>query len=146
MLPAHLAPFNIDYVQMEEIGGLRSKSKDVEPEINGFWHNQSFHNYADCTLSEPFCHSLAQLIELGRQQRCAIMCSEAVCWRCHRRIVVDQLIARGESVFHLRGKDKIDPAKLTTEAKIQKNGEVITIRLKNNTLRPLLSFNQASCS
>jgi len=125
VLPGHLAPFNIDYVQLEELGGLRSKSKDVEPAVNGFWNNQSFHNYADYALSEPFSHGLAQLIELGRQQRCAIMCSEAVWWRCHRRIVADQLIARGERVLHLMGKATIGPAKLTQGAKVQQNGVVI---------------------
>ena len=125
VLPEHLAPFNIDYIQLEKLGGLRSKSKNVESQINGFWNNQSFHNYADYTLSEPFRQGLAQLIELGRQQRCAMMCSEAVWWRCHRRIVADQLIARGESVFHLLGKDKIDPAELTKGAKVQQDGAVV---------------------
>jgi hypothetical protein len=52
------------------------------------------------------------------------MCSEAVWWRCHRRIVADHLIARGESVFHLMGRDRIEPAKLTAGARLQASGAV----------------------
>lgn len=124
-LPQNLAPFKIDYVQIAELGGLRSKNKEVESDINGFWQNQSFHNYADYTLTEPFQKGLEQLIELGRQQRCVLMCSEAVWWRCHRRIVADHLLARGESVFHLMGKNIMDPAKLTEGAQIQDDGAVL---------------------
>lgn len=124
VLPEHLAPFKIAYILLEELGGLRSKSKDIEAEINGFWNNQSFHNYADYTLSESFRQGLTQLITLGRQQCCAIMCSEAVWWRCHRHIVADYLLARGESVFHLMGQDKITPAELTKGAQVEKHGAV----------------------
>ena len=125
VLPGHLAPFKIEYIRIDELGGLRSKSKEVEPVLNGFWNNQSFHNYADYALTQPFLDGLAQLIQLGRQQRCAVMCSEAVWWRCHRRIVADHLLARDESVFHLMGKDKIVPAKLTEGAKIEAKTVVV---------------------
>lgn len=70
-------------------------------EVNGLWTNQSFHNYADYALSEQFHAGLDRLIEHGRERRCTVMCSEAVWWRCHRRIVADHLIARGETVFHI---------------------------------------------
>ena len=93
--------------------------------LNGFWNNQSFHNYADYALTQPFLDGLAQLIQLGRQQRCAVMCSEAVWWRCHRRIVADHLLACDESVFHLMGKDKIVPAQLTEGAKIEAKTVVV---------------------
>ena len=125
VLPGHLVPFKIEYARIEELGGLRSKSKEVEPVLNGFWNNQSFHNYADYALTQPFLDGLAQLIQLGRQQRCAVMCSEAVWWRCHRRIVADHLLARDESVFHLMGKDKIAPAQLTEGAKIEAKTVVV---------------------
>lgn len=124
-LPERLGAFNIGYEYIDELGGLRSKSKDVQSSINSFWHNQSFHNYADYTLTESFRNGLAHMITLGRQQRCVMMCSEAVWWRCHRRIVADYLIAHGESVFHLMGKNKADPAKLTEGALIQEDGTVI---------------------
>jgi uncharacterized protein (DUF488 family) len=123
-LPEALAEFQIGYEHLAELGGLRGKAKAVDPDINGFWENPSFHNYADYALSASFRSGLNRLIELGREQRCAMMCSEAVWWRCHRRLVTDNLIARGESVFHLMGKDKVDPAKLTPGARIGKNGTV----------------------
>jgi uncharacterized protein (DUF488 family) len=124
-LPEALAEFQIGYEHIAELGGLRGKAKAVDPDINGFWENPSFHNYADYALSTSFASGLNRLIALGREQRCAMMCSEAVWWRCHRRLVADHLLARGESVFHLMGKDKLDPAKLTPGARIQKN-EIVT--------------------
>lgn len=124
-LPTSLAPFDIGYQHIAALGGLRNKSKETQPEVNGFWENRSFHNYADYALTDAFHAGLKQLIALGRQQRCAIMCAEAVWWRCHRRIVTDHLIANGERVFHLMGKDKINPAGTTKGARLQDNGLVI---------------------
>lgn len=121
-LPHTLAAFDIGYEQIAELGGLRGKSRDVAPETNGFWDNRSFHNYADYAETESFRTGLERLVALGRQQRCAMMCSEAVWWRCHRRIVSDHLIVRGEQVFHLMGKDRIEPAGLTQGAQVQDNG------------------------
>ena len=121
-LPQSLAPFQIGYEQIAELGGLRGKSKQAEPDLNGFWDNRSCHNYADYALTESFGAGLDRLITLGRQQRCAMMCSEAVWWRCHRRIVADHLIVRGEDVFHLMGKDGIEPAILTKGAQVLESG------------------------
>lgn len=124
VLPESLSVFQIGYEHIAALGGLRGKTGITPPELNGFWENQSFHNYADYTHSEAFRTGLDQLLALGREQRCAIMCSEAVWWRCHRRIVADYLIAHGESVFHLMARDKIEPAKLTQGACIQRFGVV----------------------
>lgn len=124
-LPGSLAAFRIDYRDIAELGGLRGRSKTVPPELNGFWENRSFHNYADYALTEPFRAGLLQLISLGREWRCAMMCSEAVWWRCHRRIVADYLIARGETVFHLMGESRIEAAKLTEGAQVRDSGDVI---------------------
>lgn len=82
-LPELLAPFHIAYEQVAELGGLRRKSKEVSAEVNGFWENRSFHNYADYALTDSFHSGLDQLIELGRERRCAVMCAEAV-WCCTR--------------------------------------------------------------
>ena len=123
-LPANLAPFQLGYEHIAELGGLRGKAKNVPSEVNGFWENQSFHNYADQALTEAFRSGLNRLIDLGRERRTAMMCSEAVWWRCHRRLVADNLIAGGESVFHLMGKNKIEPAKLFVGARVSKNGIV----------------------
>lgn len=121
-LPQSLAAFEIGYEQIAELGGLRAASKQVQPDLNGFWENSSFHNYADYALTAAFDTGIERLITLGRQQRCAMMCSEAVWWRCHRRIVSDQLIVRGEQVFHLMGKDGIEPASLTKGAQLREDG------------------------
>lgn len=123
-LPTTLSDYGIGYTLISELGGLRAKSKTLSSEVNGFWSNASFHNYADYALTDPFADGLAELIALGREQRVAMMCSEAVWWRCHRRIVADYLLARGETVFHLMGTDRVDPARLTPGAEIGGNGAV----------------------
>jgi len=117
-LPLSLEQYGIGYVHLAELGGLRGKVKTIPPEINGFWQNQSFHNYADQALTDAFHRALDKLVALGREQRLAMMCSEAVWWRCHRRLVADNLIARGETVFHLMGHGRIERATLTKGAHV----------------------------
>lgn len=112
-----LSGFQIAYEHIPELGGLRGKKHNIAPEVNAFWTNQSFHNYADYALTEAFHLGLARLRLLGREERCAIMCAEAVWWRCHRRLIADHLIAAGETVFHLLGKARMEPAKLTAAAR-----------------------------
>jgi uncharacterized protein (DUF488 family) len=75
-------------------------------------------------MSDSFRLGLGRLVALGRERPCAMMCSEAVWWRCHRRIVADYLIARGEDVFHLMGQDRIEAARLTEGARILPSGLV----------------------
>src|SRR3546814_8708784 len=105
-LPMALAACQIRHTGIEELGGLRSKSTDVPPEVNGWWENQSFHNYADYAMSDEFRRGLAQLVDLGRERRVAMMCSAAVWWRCQRRIVADYLMGVGEAVVQLMGKGR----------------------------------------
>jgi uncharacterized protein (DUF488 family) len=124
-LPGSLAPFQIAYERIAALGGLRGKSKTIARDVNGFWTTDSFHNYADYALSDEFRAGLDRLIEDGRKRRTAFMCSEAVWWRCHRRIVADHLIARGETVFHLMGERRLEPAHLTAGAVVQPDGEVV---------------------
>ena len=121
----NLAACGIGYEPMPELGGLRGRTKTVSPDVNRLWKNRSFHNYADHALSAVFCRGLARLIALGHERCCAVMCAEALWWRCHRRIVADHLLAHGESVFHLMGRDRIEPARLTAGAHIQPSGAVI---------------------
>nr|WP_286207594.1 DUF488 domain-containing protein [Hephaestia sp. MAHUQ-44] len=119
-LPHSLAAFHIGYVLLPALGGLRGKARDVPPETDALWRNASFRNYADYAQGLAFAEGLDQLIALGRERRTAMMCAEALWWRCHRRIVADHLIARGESVFHIMG-DRIDPATLTPGARVAAN-------------------------
>jgi uncharacterized protein (DUF488 family) len=124
-LPDALATFQISYDHVAALGGLRGKTPGVPPDINGFWSNQSFHNYADYALSEDFLAGLERLLDAAHRRRCAIMCSEAVWWRCHRRIVADYLIAGGKPVCHIMGHGRLEPAKLTAGAVIQPDGSVV---------------------
>jgi uncharacterized protein (DUF488 family) len=124
-LPESLLAYQISYEHIAELGGLRGKARTVPPDVNGFWTNDSFHNYADYALSERFRAGLDRLVELGRERRSAMMCSEAVWWRCHRRLVADYLIARGETVFHIMGEGRLEPAKLTAGAVVQADGTVV---------------------
>ena len=119
-----LAPFQIGYERIAGLGGLRARSKDVPPEVNGFWENQSFHNYADYALSDDFGRALQQLTSIASERRTAIMCAEAVWWRCHRRIIADYLLLEGRSVFHLMGEGRKDPAKMTPAA-TERDGHLV---------------------
>jgi uncharacterized protein (DUF488 family) len=124
-LPEALRSFDIGYEHMAALGGLRGKTRTVPEDVNGFWTNESFHNYADYALSPQFHAGLEHLVAEGRERRSAMMCSEAVWWRCHRRIVADHLIARGETVFHMMGRGRIEPAQLTPGAVIQPGGSIV---------------------
>lgn len=112
-LPEALAGFQIGHKRIAALGGLRKRSATVPPQVNGFWTNRSFHNYADHALTDEFRAGLGELMALSSERRTAIMCAEAVWWRCHRRIVADYLIAAGREVFHLMDQAKIVPARPT---------------------------------
>jgi uncharacterized protein (DUF488 family) len=111
-----LAAWQIGHGRIPALGGLRGRVREVPAERNGWWSNRSFHNYADHALSPEFREGLDEMVTLGRERRVAMMCSEAVWWRCHRRIVADHLIARGECVFHLMDGNRAEPARLSEGA------------------------------
>ncbi len=106
----------VGYVHLEALGGRRGKGTTDHPSQNTYWTHPAFRNYADYALGEPFREGLEQLLDLGHARRCAIMCSEAVWWRCHRRIVADYLLARGETVLHIMGPRQVRPATLTPQS------------------------------
>lgn len=124
-LPGALAAFDIRYEHMAALGGLRGKTRASPKDINGLWTNESFHNYADYALTAPFRAGLGHLLDEGRKRRCTVMCSEALWWRCHRRIVADYLIASGETVFHIMQEGRLEPACLTPGAVVQSGGMVV---------------------
>lgn len=119
-----LAGFQMSYEHMAALGGLRGKTRTLPRDVNGFWTNNSFHNYADYAFTEPFRAGLERLLDEGRKRRCTIMCSEAVWWRCHRRIVADYLIANGETVLHIMGEGRVEPARLSSGAVVQCRGTI----------------------
>jgi uncharacterized protein (DUF488 family) len=129
IFPEALSGFQIAYEYIGELGGRRAKARDIAPNINGYWENQSFHNYADYAMGSSFHSGFAKLLELGCARRCAVMCAEAVWWRCHRRIIADYLLAAGETVFHILELGTVDPARLTPAA-IPHPGGVLTYPAK----------------
>jgi len=122
VLPQALAACRIGYEHMAALGGLRHRNRDVPPSVNASWRNESFHNYADYAMGDDFRGGVARLREIGRVQPCAIMCAEALWWRCHRRIIADYLLAAGETVFHIVGAGKIEPARMADAARQQPSG------------------------
>jgi uncharacterized protein (DUF488 family) len=123
-LPGSLAAYQIGYEHLAALGGLRGKQTRA-PSRNTFWDNASFRNYADYALTEPFRDGLAQLREIARSRRAAIMCAETVWWRCHRRIIADYLIASGETVFHILARDKTEQAQMTPAARPLSDGGLV---------------------
>jgi uncharacterized protein (DUF488 family) len=91
-LPVSLQPAGIGYVHVAELGGLRHTTRDS---INIGWRNASFRGYADYMQTPEFQQAIDQLIQLAHQDRIAVMCAEAVPWRCHRSLIADALLVRG---------------------------------------------------
>jgi uncharacterized protein (DUF488 family) len=115
LLPDSLKKAGLRYVHMPKLGGLRHARRDS---INVSWRNASFRGYADYMQTPEFEQSLEELIQLAKQERIAIMCAEAVPWRCHRSLIADALLIRG-----IRTEDIVSPTRrqvhtLTPFAKI----------------------------
>ena len=124
-LPASLAAHGIAYEHFAALGGLRGKQPGVSPDVNAFWENASFHNYADYALSAEFHSGLEQLRALGHATRSTVMCAESLWWRCHRRIIADYLLADGEEVFHVLGPGHVERARLAPAARVEPDGRLI---------------------
>lgn len=120
-----LASHGIGYEHVARLGGLRGKYWQVPFEVNALWKNRSFHNYADYALSPNFHEGLDDVLTKGDALPCTVMCSEAVWWRCHRRIVADYLIARGRPVLHIMGEGRLDPARLTPGALVRPDARIV---------------------
>ena len=125
VLPGSLKEFGIGYQHFPELGGRRHHPRGAPPSPNTFWRNDSFRNYADYAATEPFEVGFARLLDLADDERIVIMCSEAVWWRCHRRIISDYLIAQGIPVMHIMGPGKLEPATLTPNAHQLSNGTLV---------------------
>ena len=123
--PQALSQVGINYQHCADLGGRRPKQKQVDEHVNDLWRVQAFHNYADYALSDTFQAALDELIDLGKQQQLTLMCSEAVWWRCHRRIITDYLLLKGYKVEHIMGVGRLDIAKPTQGAELNSNGQVI---------------------
>lgn len=115
-LPENLAAHGIGYTHMPALGGLRHARKDS---INLGWKNASFRGYADYMQTPEFELGLQTLLEMAQKETLAVMCAEAVPWRCHRYLIADALSVRGTDVHHILGPRKWQPHKLTAFAHVE---------------------------
>lgn len=111
----------ITYVHLPRLGGFRRPTRDSP---NTGWRNSSFRAYADYALTEEFSSGLAELCELAERGPTAMMCSEAVWWRCHRRLVSDQLVVAGDEVRHITSGQDAAVHQLTPFALVGTDGQI----------------------
>lgn len=126
-LAASLAAEGIAYRHVAQLGGLRSRRRTEGASPNSFWQHTNFRNYADYAGTAEYRQGYDELLALGRQHTCAVMCAEAVWWRCHRRIIADYLLSDGYPVFHILAPGKIDAAKMTPAASRQPDGTLLYV-------------------
>jgi uncharacterized protein (DUF488 family) len=114
-LSRHLNSSGILYVHLPQLGGRRRPSLDSK---NTAWQNASFRAYADHMESEEFQKGIESLLELSQTKRTAVMCAEALWWRCHRSLISDFLKAKGVEVIHILDAGKTESHPYTSAARI----------------------------
>ena len=115
-LAAELPLIGIEYVHVPELGGLRKAQSDS---INTGWRNPSFRGYADYMQTDAFQAGLDRLLALAARHALAIMCAEAVPWRCHRSLIADALTARGVEVLEIIGRGQPRLHSMTPFARVR---------------------------
>ncbi|HYV09077.1 MAG TPA: DUF488 domain-containing protein [Thermoplasmata archaeon] len=118
ILARDLSSRGIGYVHLEALGGFRKPRPDSP---NMGWRTEAFRGYADHMASPEFAAAFDRLLELAAGRRTAIMCAEAVPWKCHRSLLSDALLARGVPVTHILGTHSTQPHRMTTFAKVRGN-------------------------
>lgn len=121
----------IHYLHMPALGGLRHAHRDS---VNTAWRNASFRGYADYMRTQPFADALEELIALARKHTTAIMCAEAVPWRCHRSLIADALLVRGVEAEEIASPTRTQPHKLTPWARV--SGQTVTYPGNEGTSKP----------
>lgn len=115
-LPDTLRRAGIEYLHLAELGGLRKARADS---ANTGWRNLSFRGFADYMETPEFENGLARLMDAAGTRRAAVMCAEAVPWRCHRSLIGDALVARGAEVFELSSMTRSQPHRMTPFAQVE---------------------------
>ncbi len=115
-LAVSLQGVGLKYIHLSGLGGLRHAKRD-SPNLG--WHNASFRGFADYMQTPEFEQSLEELIRLVKQERCVLMCAEAVPWRCHRSLIADALLVRGIRTEHIMNKSRRQVHTLTPFANVQ---------------------------
>ena len=118
ILAEHLTKAALGYVHQPELGGLRKPRKDS---VNTGWKNSSFRGYADYMQTQQFWDALGALMTSAMEARTAIMCAEAVPWRCHRSLIADALTSRGWAVRHIMSNTKAGAHRLTPFAVLERD-------------------------
>jgi uncharacterized protein (DUF488 family) len=121
-LSASLASAGIAYVHEPGLGGRRA-ARPGSPHTA--WRVEAFRGYADYMETPEFQAALDRLIRRGAERRTAILCAEAVPWRCHRRLISDALVARGIEVLHILGPRRADPHELDPNARVLPGGGLV---------------------
>jgi uncharacterized protein (DUF488 family) len=127
-LAASLRRAHIAYTHLPKLGGLRHALPDS---VNTGWNNSSFRGFADYMQTPEFSAALARLEKLARTKLCAIMCAEALPWRCHRSLIADALAVRRHAVRHIMTPTRANPHKLTPFARVR--GTQITYPANKST-------------
>jgi uncharacterized protein (DUF488 family) len=122
-LAAVLARHAIEYRHLEALGGRRGRRLSDDASPNAGWREPGFRHYADYALTPPFRTALQAVLDLATNATPAIMCAEALWWRCHRRILSDYLLVSGADVRHIVG-DAVKAATLTPGAEPQPDGSI----------------------
>jgi uncharacterized protein (DUF488 family) len=120
-LAKELPKVGLSYTHLAKLGGLRHTTKDSP---NAGWRNASFRGYADYMQTEDFAAGMDELLDLAKDKTCAIMCAEAVPWRCHRSMIGDALLVRNVEVIDIFDAKKTQAEKLTSFAQVK--GTAIT--------------------
>jgi uncharacterized protein (DUF488 family) len=131
-LPRTLAAAGLGYAHLPRLGGLRRPRPDSP---NGAWRNTSFRGYADYMLTEDFAQGLEELRRLAEEAPVALMCAEALRWRCHRSLVADALFARGVQVLHITSRVRAEPHRLTPFAELHGRQVLYPLRPEDNSSR-----------
>jgi uncharacterized protein (DUF488 family) len=111
----------VAYVHLPRLGGWRHPDAESP---NRAWQNPSFRGYADYAMGDEFADGLAQLREHSRARRTAVMCSEALWWRCHRRLIADRLVVAGDTVCHISSTGRTSEHRLTPFATVGTDGQI----------------------
>jgi uncharacterized protein (DUF488 family) len=135
--PISLKHCGIRYTHMPEIGGLRHPKHES---VNLAWKNSGFRGYADYMQTQEFTDSLLKIVALSRENRLALMCAEALPWRCHRSLISDALVVRHVKVEHIIGKDSIINHELNEMANLEGTRITYPLFTKETPQRTLGDF------
>ena len=136
-LPDTLKHYGVKYIHMPEIGGLRHPKHDS---INTAWKNSGFRGYADYMQTPEFNVNLLKIVTLARENRLALMCAEALPWRCHRNLISDALVVRHVKVEHIISKDSVINHELNELAHVEGTKITYPLFTKETSQRTLGDF------